>query len=172
MPLNRTNFANRRTIFEFSAENAKSADWLAERRGFEPAKPFPADTLTRLAHLFPPVIVIPLISGATAPVDIFSRPSLPGPHLHRKFGLEGRSPRAAQSFYKVLSLGCPHPKKVMLAGRDQVILNVARIKVSASSPPLAKLKLREPGRLIVETAGWATKSSSAEHLLPNAVGRC
>jgi hypothetical protein len=40
----------------------RSLDWLAERRGFEPAKPFRADTLTRLAHLFPPVIVIPIIS--------------------------------------------------------------------------------------------------------------
>ena len=40
MPLNRTNFANRRSIFEFSAENVKSADWLAERDGFEPSRPF------------------------------------------------------------------------------------------------------------------------------------
>jgi len=41
VPLNRTNFANRRTIFEFSAENAKSADWLAERSGFELPVPLP-----------------------------------------------------------------------------------------------------------------------------------
>ncbi len=48
-PLNRTNFANMRTIFEFSAENAKSADWLAEGSEFEPPVPLsklPDDSIT------------------------------------------------------------------------------------------------------------------------------
>jgi hypothetical protein len=31
--------ANMRTIFKFSAENAKIADWVAEREGFEPPEP-------------------------------------------------------------------------------------------------------------------------------------
>jgi len=35
--------ANVRTIFEFSAENAKIADWLAERVGFELTGDFVAD---------------------------------------------------------------------------------------------------------------------------------
>jgi hypothetical protein len=109
------------------------SDSLAERRGFEPAKPFRADTLTRLAHLFPPVIVIPLISGATAPVEISRGRVCLGHTFTAKFGLEGRSPRAAQSFYKVLSLGCAVllKRSSCLRAADQVILNVARIKVSA-----------------------------------------
>jgi hypothetical protein len=36
VPLSRTNFANMHSIFDFSAENAKIEDCLAEQGGFEP----------------------------------------------------------------------------------------------------------------------------------------
>lgn len=39
MPLSRTTFANMRSIFDFSGENAKVANWLAERNGFELSVP-------------------------------------------------------------------------------------------------------------------------------------
>ena len=38
-PLRSSKYANVPAIFEFSAENAKIADWLAERGGFEPPVP-------------------------------------------------------------------------------------------------------------------------------------
>ncbi len=40
VPLSRTNSATMRAIFEFSAENAKTGDCLAERGGFEPPRDF------------------------------------------------------------------------------------------------------------------------------------
>jgi hypothetical protein len=36
-----------RTILEFSPENKEIADWLAERGGFEPTRPFVSRTLGR-----------------------------------------------------------------------------------------------------------------------------
>lgn len=51
MPLNRTNFANRRTIFEFSAENAKSADWLAD-------EPVRYELLSLLDREFSPILPV------------------------------------------------------------------------------------------------------------------
>jgi hypothetical protein len=40
VPLSRTNSANMRSIFDFSAENVEIEDWVAERGGFEPPRPF------------------------------------------------------------------------------------------------------------------------------------
>ncbi len=90
-----SNSCTQRGFRAFLCKISEVRNSLAERSGFEPGKPFRADTLTRLAHLFPPVIVIPIISGATAPVEISRGRVCLGHTFTAKFGLEGRSPRAA-----------------------------------------------------------------------------
>jgi hypothetical protein len=49
VPYDRRKCATMRTIFCLPAESAKIADWVAERGGFEPPRPFRVYTRSRRA---------------------------------------------------------------------------------------------------------------------------